>query len=113
MTELNHYQDGSGSCYANIRMENGDPVFISIAQSGVIIKKSLFGLFGPKLFVSKDVYEAATTARKLDEMLNDDILPKGFHVNNVVLKSYVKACMKCKTVGEITLLINEAARSVE
>jgi hypothetical protein len=48
VTSLHSYKDSRIGCYANVRMDNGDPCFISVAQTGVLVKKSRVGLFGAK-----------------------------------------------------------------
>jgi len=108
MTEIHSYQDNKLGCYANIRMDNGDPVWISVAQTGVVIKKSKLGLFGPKLFVSRDAYHAAKAAEVLDGQFDDTNIPEGYSFSNPVLKAIVKACLSCSRIEEFTLLVNEA-----
>lgn len=108
MTKIHSYQDGNYTSYANIRMDNGDPVYISVSPAGVIIKKSIVGLFGAKLFVSRDDYHAVKVAEILDEKIDDKIIPENYSFNNLVLKSFVKACLSCNTIAEFTILINEA-----
>ena len=111
MTEIHSYQDNKTTCYANIRMDNGDPVYISIAQTGVVIKKSKVGLFGPKLFVSRDAYHAAKTAEVLDGQFDNNLIPDGYSFSNPVLKALVKACLSCSRIEEFTLLVNEALQT--
>ena len=108
MTEMHSYQDNKFGCCANIRMNNGDPVWIGIAQTGVVIKKSKVGLFGPKLFVSRDTYHAAKTAEVLDGQFDNNFIPEGYSFSNPVLKALVKACLSCSRIEEFTLLVNEA-----
>lgn len=38
MAELKAYKDTSGQCWATLRMENNDPVWIGVAQTGVTVK---------------------------------------------------------------------------
>ena len=89
-------------------MNNGDPVWIGIAQTGVVIKKFKVGLFGPKLFVSRDTYHAAKTAEVLDGQFDNNFIPEGYSFSNPVLKALVKACLSCSRIEEFTLLVNEA-----
>ena len=50
MTKLSLYLDGGvKGCWSNIRMDNDDPCWIGIADTGVSIKKSKIGImFGPE-----------------------------------------------------------------
>ena len=50
MTEIHSFKDNNSTCYANIRMDNGDPCYVSVAQTGVLVKKSKIGMFGAKLY---------------------------------------------------------------
>ena len=50
--------------WSKVKMNNGDPCWISIGKESVIIKKSKLGLFGKGPII--DVYARLT---KLDEML--------------------------------------------
>ena len=108
MTVLHSYKDNGSQCFANVRMENGDPVWISVAQTGIVVKKSKIGIFGPKLFVSRDVYHAAQTAEALDEQFNDIIFPANCDMQNPVLKAFVNACLHCQSISQVTATLNEA-----
>ncbi len=65
MASLKSYTDSKTGCFANLRMSNGDPVYISVAQTGVLVKKSKLGLLGPILYHEKRVHEGAMTAKAL------------------------------------------------
>ncbi len=67
MTKLHSYKDSGSGCFANIRMDNGDPCFISVAQTGVRVRKSRLGFFGAKLY-DKRVRTATRTAQALAGM---------------------------------------------
>jgi hypothetical protein len=109
MTSLHSYKDSNSQCWANIRMDNGDPIWISIAQTGVIVKKSKIGLFGPKLFVSQDVYHAAQTAKRLDQVYDNHSVISDCDISNPVLKAFVNTCLHCATIEQATIAMNETA----
>jgi len=106
MAGLHSFQDNRTGCYANIRMDNGDPVYVGVAQTGVVVKKSKIGLFGAKLYVSGTVYEAAETARALDTLFPDYVTPDG--MTNPVLRSFTNAALHCSSTAEVTNVINTA-----
>ncbi len=111
MTELYNFKDGMVSCYSNIRMDNGDPCFISVAQAGVLVRKSKFGLFGAKLFNNSDIYFCGNIARALWYLYPENKLPDGF--SNPVLQAFTNAVMHCSTLAEVTRDLNEAIRDAE
>src|SRR5271169_5701303 len=52
--QILHFADSKrGGCGATVRLETGEPCWLSIAQSGVMVKKSRFGLFGAVLYSEK------------------------------------------------------------
>ena len=63
---LNHFRDTATQCYSNITLPDGTPVFVSIARTGVKVKKSKFGILG-KHYFSGDVQSSAVLAQKLNE----------------------------------------------
>lgn len=107
MTELIRFMDGDRKGrWANIRMDNGDPCWIGIAQTGILVKKSNVGLFGAKLYKEKNIYRASKTAQALQELYADDLTPA--EIWNPVLKSFVNAVLHCSTLAEVTTVLNEA-----
>ncbi len=111
LTQLRSFKDGPTGCFANIRMDNGDPCYVSVAQTGVIIKKSRIGMFGAKLYDERNVYNAAMTAKALDYLYNDRLTPPD--INSPVLNSFTNAILHCSTLAEATRVINEAVDDAE
>jgi hypothetical protein len=87
-------------------MDNGDPVFIRVAHSGVVVKKSISGLMGRKLYESQTVYEAATTARALTELFPEHVTPPW--ITNPILRSFINAALHCSSAAEVTDVFNTA-----
>ena len=106
MTELHSYKDSGAGCFANIRMDNGDPCFISVAQTGVLVKKSKLGWLGAKLYDEKLVYNAAKTAQALAEIYPEKLTPED--ITNPVLDAFTNAVLHCSTLAEATIVINKA-----
>jgi hypothetical protein len=52
--------DKRNGCGATVRFETGEPCLVSLAQSGIILKKSRYGFFGPMLYAEKVVYKSFT-----------------------------------------------------
>ena len=107
MTKLVRFlDDDHKGRWANIRMDNGDPCWVGIAQTGILVKKSKIGMFGAKLYEEKDIYKAATTAQALSEKYQDDLTPD--EMWNPVLKSIANIILHCSNLAEVTRVLNEA-----
>lgn len=111
MTTLHSYKDSSTGCFANIRMKNGDPCFISVAQAGVLVKKSRVGWFGAKLYDEKNVYEAAMMAKALAYLYPERLTPQG--MANPVLNAFTNAVLHCSSLTEATRILNTAVKETE
>lgn len=107
MTELVRFlDDDRKGRWANIRMDNGDPCWVGIAQTGILVKKSKIGMFGAKLYEEKDTNKAARTAQILSEKYLSDLTPDKMW--NPVLKSIVNTVLHCSNLAEVTRVLNEA-----
>ena len=100
MAILKAYKDTGSQCWANLRTTNNEPIWIGVAQTGVLVKSKI-GLFGPKLFASRDVIHAATVAQNLDNLLIDISLPEGCDITNPVLEAFVKVALASETLEEL------------
>ena len=110
MTKLRSYKDSLAfppGCFANIRMNNGDPCFISVAQTGVLVRKSRLGFFGAKLY-DKRVRTATRTAQALAEIYPEKLTPED--MTNPVLDAFTNAVLHCSTLAEAKIVINEALK---
>ena len=107
MAELIRFMDDDHKGrWANIVMNNGDPCWVGVAQTGILVKKSKIGLFGAKLYEEKNVYKAAKTAMALWVQYPDDLTPA--EMWNPVFKSIVNAVLHCDDLAEVTRVLNEA-----
>jgi hypothetical protein len=96
---------------ATIRLDSGEPCLISIAQTGVRVKKTRFGFLGPVLYNEENVYRAAATARALSERFPNNLLPAEF--SNPVLRAFANAVLHCSTCAEVAVTLNEALGAVQ
>lgn len=108
MAFLKAYKDTGGQCWATLRTARNEPIWIGVAQTGVMVKKSKIGLFGRKLFASSDVTHAATVAQNLDDILMDTFLPEDCYITNPVLEAFVKAAIASNTLEELCVKIANA-----
>ena len=111
MAQLHSYKDGPRARFANVRMENGDPCFISVAQAGVLVKKSKRGLLGAKLYEEKNVYDAATTAKALQYLYGELLIPQD--MTNPVLAAFTNAALHCASLAEVARVLNQAVEAAE
>jgi hypothetical protein len=91
---------------ATIRLDSGERCLLSIAQSGVLVKKSRFGWFGTILYNEKNIYKAAETALALDLLFPIKQLSAGF--TDPVFISYANAIWHCANCTEVAITLNEA-----
>jgi hypothetical protein len=105
-----------------IQLDNGEVVYVSIAQTGVLVRKwdmnggliksLLSNFFGPKLYTEGSVYKNAQTARALRLIYPQQPSPLPF--KNPVLAAFSNAIWHCSSAAEVCMILNEAiARSRE
>lgn len=114
MGKLIRFQDDGRACYARVNWETGEPAFISIAQSGVLIKRSRLGILGTKLYNERDIHNCVAMSRVLDNhILSDEsfsLLPKG--LTGAVLRSFTRLAIETTSAVEFCTKIGEAKRLV-
>jgi hypothetical protein len=114
MGKLIRFQDDDRGCFSRVDFESGEPAFISVAQSGVLVKRSKLGLLGAKLYVASDIHDCAAISRVLDEqVLRSDSLmavPQGLH--SPVLESFTRLALESKSAADFCAAIGEARRRV-
>src|SRR5262245_9596898 len=106
----------TAGCGATIELDNGEVVYVSIAQVGVLVRlwnmkgglfKSLMSNFlGPKLYNESSVYKNAQTARALSIMFPDQAPSLRF--KNPVLAAFANAIWHCSSAAEVSIILNEA-----
>jgi len=111
MTKLVDFTDNGKACYSIVQMSNGDPCWIGIAQTGILVKKSRLGFLGAKLYEEKNAYKAAMTAKTLSFKYPDDLTPNDMF--NPVLQSITNAVLHCDNVAEVAIVLNEAFKEHE
>ena len=106
----------TAGCGATIELDNGEVVYVSIAQTGVLvrrwdmkggrIKSLLSNFFGPKLYNEGSVYKNAQTARALSLIYPEQGPPLSF--KNPVLAVFSNAIWHCSSAAEVCTVLNEA-----
>jgi hypothetical protein len=110
----------TAGCGATIRLDNGDVVYVSIAQVGVLvrkwnmsgglIKRLMSNFFGPKLYDESNVYKNAQTAQALSLQYPNQAPELQF--KNPVLGSFSNAVWHCVSAAEVCTVLNEAAAKI-
>lgn len=106
MTTLHSFKDEAGLCFANVRLDNGTPCFVSVAQTGVLAKKSRLGLLGKKLYRERSHEKVAMTAAALDYLFPDRKIPEC--MSNPVLCAFTNAVLHCPTADDVETMLGEA-----
>jgi TPR repeat protein len=106
----------TAGCGATIELDNGEVVYVSIAQTGVLVRKwdmnggliksLLSNFFGAKLYNESNVYKNAQTARALSLMYPEQAPPLCF--KNPVLAAFSNAMWQCASAAEVCAILNEA-----
>lgn len=98
-------------CGATIRLETGESCLLSIAQSGVIVRKSRFGIFGAILYDEKTVYKNSLCGIALAYLYPEKRFPDAVVDPN--LRSFLNAILHCHSASEVCATLNEAIESAE
>ena len=106
MGSLLRYVDEVGKgCWARVTLENGDPIWISVAQTGVVVKKSRLGLFGAKLYEQKKIELVASQAFNLDDEIMEYSTPP--EMTHPVLKVFTQVALESKTANHVAARMNQ------
>jgi hypothetical protein len=89
-----------------MELANGDPIWISVARAGVIVKRSRMGLMGAKLYDERNAYKAAMTAKALDAQIVGYTTPSD--MTNPVLRALTQAALDCESAAAVSVRFNEA-----
>src|SRR6266567_2268123 len=94
-------------CGATVRfIETGEPCMMSIAQSGIWVKKSRYGLFGSVLYHEKNAYINAQRTGALAYLFPDKRFPDS--ITSPVLRAFFNAILHCRNAAEVSVTLNEA-----
>ena len=69
--KLLYYADSSNGrpgFGATVKMESGETYSVSFAHNGVLVKKTRFGIFGPKIYEVEDFGEMVEMVEKLNDL---------------------------------------------
>src|SRR6266566_6914417 len=99
-------------CGATVRfIETGEPCMMSIAQSGIWVKKSRYGLFGAVLYYEKNTFANARRIGALAYLFPDQMFPDG--VTSHALRAFFNAILHCRDATQVSLTLNDAIKLAE
>jgi hypothetical protein len=107
MGNMVRFADSDRQRWSRVNLENGDPIWISVAQSGVVVKRSNLGFMGPKLYSESDVYKVAMTAQALDAEIATYTVPTS--MTNPILRVFTQVALAANSAAELSIHLNRAA----
>jgi len=84
--------------WAKVQLQSGDPIWISVASVGVIVKRSKVGILGKKLFDGN----LGVSFKKSEALLitfPNPLTP--FGMDDPVLKAFTNAVLHCSNLQEV------------
>lgn len=98
-------------CGATVILESGEPCLLSIAQSGIWVKKSRYGIFGATLYNEKNVYINARRTGALAYLFPVKQFPDG--ISSLNLRAFFNAILHCRSAVDVCTTLNEAIQLAE
>jgi hypothetical protein len=109
MTRILRFSE-KARCVATFRLDSGERCVLSVAQTGVRVKKSRFGFLGSILYDERDVFRAAQTGMALDSIFRERKIP--IPITNPVLGAFANAIWHCASAAEVARTLNEATSDI-
>jgi tetratricopeptide (TPR) repeat protein len=103
---LLRFADGGGQCWARVQTESGEPIYISVARTGILVKRSRLGIFGTTIYAECTVVNLGETAHALQCELTADKTPD--EMTNPVLKVFTQAALESRDAAELAARIGRA-----
>ena len=107
MSRLDDFVDNPRkACWSRVILDSGEPIWISIAQTGVLIKRSKLGLFGATLFRESEILKCADVGDALHREFDDCTVPDG--MTNPALRVFTQAALNSKSTLELCGKLDKA-----
>jgi hypothetical protein len=94
--------------WSRVDLENGDPIWISVAHTGVVVKKSKIGFLGTTLYNERSNFSAAKTAHALNAGISKYVTP--IDMTNPVLRAFTQVALESKSADQLAARVNQAAK---
>ena len=89
--------------------ENGESIYIGVARSSVVVRKSRSALFGAKIYNESDIQRRIDTAMTLRAEIIQFTTPPD--ITNPYLKLYTQIALDSDSVEQVAARIGRALRS--
>ena len=111
MGKLIRYSDSQSTRWSRVDLDNGEPIFIRAASTGVIVKKSKLGIMGPNLYSENNVSKIMYTVQALSDQIRTYDLP--FSMTNPILRSFTQAALEAKSSIDLSARLNAVRKTVD
>jgi hypothetical protein len=104
LSKLLRYEDNQKQCWSRVDLSNGDPIWISIARTGIVVKRSRLGLMGTILLKESNtrilyrIYEAIS--KQVLEYKTPSNMTQPF------LKVLTQAALDADSASQLKILLN-------
>ena len=101
--KLLYYADSSNGrpgFGATVKMESGETYSVSFAHNGVLVKKTRFGIFGPKIYEVEDFGEMVEMVEKLNDLFPENKLPVEFE--NPIIRAFANAIWQSYSCSQLS-----------
>jgi hypothetical protein len=102
--KLIRFKDSKTGCWS--RVDNADPIYISVAQEGILIRRSRLGILGPILYRSKDLTETARICAELNSSIDEYATPP--QIQNPVLMLFTQLALESGSAAQLSARIASA-----
>ena len=100
MSKLLRFADSEVQCWSRVDLPSGQPIFISIARTGLVVKVSRTGLFGSILFRETEVARLASIMQVLSQsILEHPELPQ--EMRNLTLRLVTSAALQAENAASL------------
>src|SRR5688572_23174058 len=87
--------------YARVDLESSDPIWISVAQAGVVVKRSRLGFFGRELYNENDLKTVVAHSCELDKLFLASTEPMA----DPVLAPFTAAALSARNAAALEVLL--------
>jgi hypothetical protein len=116
MAKLVKFMDGKFACWSRVDLDNGEPIWISVAHSGVLVKKSKWGIMGEKLYKA-NAHESHLTGAALLSLYMDDGIKAEYDmmhkISNYILFAFTLAAMVSESSNQLSINLKNARESAK
>lgn len=107
MNKLISYKDTAFQCWSRVNLDNGDPIYIGIASTSIVVRRGRFGLFGKSLYVETNLDRMTKACIALEDAIDIYTIPD---MNSPVLRVFTQATMDSDSADSLSIQLNAIKR---